>query len=101
MDGKNIIRAVLEFVEGVGKAVAAADTVTKHASAVADRVRGVQDKSVGIEVTVKPNGDVLLSCARFRLSFAPDRARALGRKLILVADEAETSAAKSGESKEE
>jgi len=89
MDGRNIIRAMIEFVEGVGKAVVAADTVTKHASAVADRVRGVQEKSVGIEVTVKPNGDVLLSCSRFRLSFAPDRARALGRKLIQQADAAE------------
>lgn len=88
---KNVIKAAIEFVEGLGRAVAAVGTVAEQAGAVVDRVKGNarEDKSVGIEVSTKPNGDVLLSCARFRLSFTPDRARALGRRLITQADSAE------------
>jgi hypothetical protein len=91
---KNPIKALIEFFEGVGKAVAAANTVAETAGAVADKVRGVQregaSKSVELEVAVKPNGSVTLTCSRFRLSLSPDRARSLGRKLITTADAAET-----------
>jgi hypothetical protein len=76
---KNPLRSVLEYFESIGKKMSEAESIAADKNI---------PKSVGIEVTIQPTG-VKLLCERFRLTLAPDRARALGHKLIAAAEAVE------------